>query len=1431
MADLNVAIEMTGKDNVSGVVGHVVSSLGGIPDVASKATGLIGGLVTGFGAFGLAATGVKSAVDLVVGGLESMSADAVDAQKVQAQLASVLESTGGKAGVTADMVNELADKFSGLTPFEDEAVTSAESMLLTFTNISDKVFPDAIETVLNMSQAMGTDLQGSAIQLGKALNDPTQGMTALTRVGVTFTDQQKEQIKTLQESGDLVGAQGIILKELSTEFGGAAKAAGQTFGGQLKILQTTLGNVKEAIFTPVLDGLTTAFKRVGDIIRSDTFQSMLPKIGEILSNVITKGVEAATNAFGALFDLISTGDIGVFADDLRDAFNIDITGFVEPIRNAEAFIAEFSTRIGTFYDQISSGATLATTVNAAFGDLIPDSLNPVLDSIDAAFAGIKESVMGLIAAFQQGGLAGVWQQITDAMSAFAPTGERISAAITGIGAAIKAIIPQPVQDFVTGLLAMGTNAKEGFDPISALADIVNTLSSAIEAATKFVKDHVAVQAALVTIMAAAAISWGISAAINAYATAVSVAQAAVQAYTAVQAALNVVLSANPIGLVIIALGALTAGLIYAYQNSEEFRNTVDSAFATVKTVVLGTINAVNTALGAMNAAVNGASATATAAQQSITGAWAAVEAAVSSSLQAISSAITGTWDAITGYINSTISGIQTTIMDFWNGLPPDIQDDLETIWGYIQAQFSQYLSFIQAKITAIGTAVAAGWNTIVSNVSTAMESVNSAVQSGWETVSGVVTKAMGVIQGLVEAGWTAISAAVSSAMETVSSIVSTAWEAVRAVIEEKINAAIVIVQGFATSLAETLGKMKETAVSLASGIGEAIVNGIKSGASAVWGALVDWMTQQIRDLLGAMAAAIKAHSPSQMAAERVGAPIMQGVAMGIQRELPTTVATATNAATAVVNAFSILRETFDPSKYAWTPFGALNNDIKRNTEVILSMITDFNNKSKQAFSDLDGYLRGWIASVVAHRTELLKRFNYAAFVRGEGTKVLPELNNLTDNFIRDTTAAASVAAAKMEDITRGLQDAVMAARADAYKAAQQVTQATVAQVRQIQEQAALNKEIKMQKDAFATMQRQAKDYFDAQQAQLLDRLKLQENIAQIGYTAALKLSRVGVDQNPEVTAAQQALDAKTELYRIDYEAARDTARATTDAEREEIQKRADEARRSYQDQLDEQNAILQATMRERNALQVAQIEAEKNNALQGLIDQQNQEIAVREATAALRQAITDRQTQFDNMQAAQSAAFEESMDNAAFARQINQIYAERDARIKSISDALQEKEKALTDAANHERNVVLDNLTKQLQDYKTKYIDGITEAFHHAGVDIADFLDTINNDLGKTVDATIGKIAGIAAAIRDVRQQVGFPIGFVPQGAPLNIPGISYPTTTIPAIPSTVSGIAAFDNSNPTRVINLQLTVNGAQPVTKEEIIREINRSLSLAGV
>ena len=101
------------------------------------------------------------------------------------------------------------------------------------------MFPDAIEQALNMSTVFGQDLQQSMVQLGTALNDPIQGIGRLRRIGISFTEQQKNQIQTLMEANDVLGAQQVIIAELEREIGGVARAMGAGDIGVIEKFKTT----------------------------------------------------------------------------------------------------------------------------------------------------------------------------------------------------------------------------------------------------------------------------------------------------------------------------------------------------------------------------------------------------------------------------------------------------------------------------------------------------------------------------------------------------------------------------------------------------------------------------------------------------------------------------------------------------------------------------------------------------------------------------------------------------------------------------------------------------------------------------------------------------------------------------------------------------------------------------------------------------------------------------------------------------------------------------------------------------------------------------------------------------------------------------------------------------------------------------------------
>lgn len=185
-----------------------------------------GGALDGLGgvvARGFAAVGVGQ---LVFGGIQEQR----EAQAAARQTEAVIRSTGGAANVTGTELGKLAKNLQAKTAVEDDAIRVGANLLLTFTNVRNEagkgndVFNQATGVLVDMAAAMGTDVSSGAIQLGKALNDPIAGVSALAEVGVTFTDQQKEQIRTMVEAGDTAKAQQIILAELRKEFGGSAAA-------------------------------------------------------------------------------------------------------------------------------------------------------------------------------------------------------------------------------------------------------------------------------------------------------------------------------------------------------------------------------------------------------------------------------------------------------------------------------------------------------------------------------------------------------------------------------------------------------------------------------------------------------------------------------------------------------------------------------------------------------------------------------------------------------------------------------------------------------------------------------------------------------------------------------------------------------------------------------------------------------------------------------------------------------------------------------------------------------------------------------------------------------------------------------------------------------------------------------------------------------
>jgi hypothetical protein len=230
-----------------------------------------------------------------------------------AQVRQGLITMRGASGQTLESLKEWSEnKMNESLYDDDEILRKVSSTLLTFGNISGDTFMQAQQAALDLATRMGGDLQGASVQLGKALNDPITGLTALRRVGVSFSEDQIKVIKSLTETGHVAQAQSVILQELQQEFGGSAKAAYDALGpwekiqkmikpimedvGQLIVdIQKKLSPIITAVvqkFSVLVDyfkgsggdSVVTFFKPIIDVIKS-IYVDMLPIIENFKQSV------------------------------------------------------------------------------------------------------------------------------------------------------------------------------------------------------------------------------------------------------------------------------------------------------------------------------------------------------------------------------------------------------------------------------------------------------------------------------------------------------------------------------------------------------------------------------------------------------------------------------------------------------------------------------------------------------------------------------------------------------------------------------------------------------------------------------------------------------------------------------------------------------------------------------------------------------------------------------------------------------------------------------------------------------------------------------------------------------------------------------------------------------------------------------------------
>nr|WP_280189068.1 phage tail length tape measure family protein [Delftia sp. PS-11]KAJ8745431.1 phage tail length tape measure family protein [Delftia sp. PS-11] len=231
--------------------------------------GAIGGAVSAFG---------------LTSAIAKIKQETIDAEKEQQQLAAAIKSTGGAAGWSVEQLNEMADSLEKHSNFSAGQINQAQARMLSYSGVVGKVMPRAMQAVVDMSERMGYQVTAAAETIGKALDVPSAGLSALSEQGFRFTAEQKEMVKQLERTGQTAKAQEIILNALEASYGGAAQAARDTLGGALQAVTHAVDSLMTAD-SASLPGLRDSVNGLAETLSGESvragFQAFIGVVADV----------------------------------------------------------------------------------------------------------------------------------------------------------------------------------------------------------------------------------------------------------------------------------------------------------------------------------------------------------------------------------------------------------------------------------------------------------------------------------------------------------------------------------------------------------------------------------------------------------------------------------------------------------------------------------------------------------------------------------------------------------------------------------------------------------------------------------------------------------------------------------------------------------------------------------------------------------------------------------------------------------------------------------------------------------------------------------------------------------------------------------------------------------------------------------------------
>ena len=365
-----------------------------------------------------------------------------------------------------------------------------------------------------------------------------------------------------------------------------------------------------------------------------------------------------------------------------------------------------------------------------------------------------------------------------------------------------------------GVTTMGDNWSQAMNNVKmavgstfapAISDVVSKVAEVVTKVAEFVQKSPEAQAAIVAVATALGIlgvALGISAAI-----------AAVQKAMAV---LNATFFASPVFLVVTALAALAAGLVYAYKHSEKFRKIVDGAFnilktkviPTVKDFVQGVVKGFTDLKNKVTTAVNNL-------KSSVVTIWTNIRTTVTNVVNGIRTTVTNIWNTIKTVTSTVFNAVKNAVLTVWNGIKTAISTAITGAYTAVTGAVSNIRNIISSVFNAVRSTVTSVWNGVKSAISNAINGARNTVSSVVNSIKGTVSGAFNAVKSTASSVWNGIKSAITSPIESAKSTVSS------------------IVNGIKSTVSNTFSGIKSTVSHTWNGIKTAITNPIESAKSTL----------------------------------------------------------------------------------------------------------------------------------------------------------------------------------------------------------------------------------------------------------------------------------------------------------------------------------------------------------------------------------------------------------------------------------------------------------------------------------------------------------------------------------------------------------------------------------------------------------------------